>query len=70
MTGRFNIATILVPIGLIAIGAIFILVYIVGHRITALIFGGLCVLGGLAAVIALIASLFRKKPGNKVNSHN
>ncbi|MFH0942020.1 MAG: hypothetical protein V1823_03230 [Chloroflexota bacterium] len=70
MTGRFNIATILVPLGLIFIGTIFLIVGITGGRPTPLIFGGLCVLAGLAAIIALVASLFRKKPRNNADSLN
>ena len=61
MTGRFNIATILVPIGLIFIGAVFLMVGATGGRIAAWIFGGLGVGAALASIIALVYSAFRKK---------
>ena len=61
MTGRFNIATILVPIGLIFIGGIFLSVGITGSRVVALIFGGLCVATAIAAAIGLLISAFKQK---------
>ena len=62
MTGRFNIATILVPIGLMFVGAVFLIVGMTGEgRITPLIFGGLCVVVALASIIALVVGAFKKK---------
>jgi hypothetical protein len=62
MTGRFNIATILVPLGLIFVGVVFLTIGITGGRPTPLIFGGLCTAAGLTAIVALVVSIFRKKP--------
>jgi hypothetical protein len=61
VTGRFNIATILVPIGLIFVGAVFLIIGVTGEgKIVPLIFGGLCVVAAIAAIIALVVSFFKK----------
>lgn len=71
MRGTFNIATVLVPLGLIFVGTIFLTVGMTGdRRITPLIFGGLCAAGGIAAIIALFVRFFRDIFGKKANSHN
>jgi hypothetical protein len=57
-----NTASLVVGIGFIFIGSLFILVFITGQRIAALIFGGLCVLTGVGILVFLIMNLFRKKP--------
>ena len=61
MTGKFNIATILVPIGLLFIGVIFLSVGMNGGRIMAWIFGGLCAAAAIASTIGLIISAFKQK---------
>lgn len=56
-----KIAGLLVALGLIGVGSVFVLVFVTGQRIAALIFGGVCVIGGLAIIVSLVMSLFRKK---------
>jgi len=57
-----RVAGLLVALGLMGVGAIFVIAGLTGDRpIAALIFGGLCELGGLALIISLIMSLFRQK---------
>lgn len=53
-------AVTLLALGLLSIGAILLLFFITGHRISALIFGVLSFLAGLGFATALITRLFRK----------
>ena len=61
-----NIALILVAVGLLFVGHVFVIISFTGSRpIAALIFGALCVIGAFAIIINQIINLFRKKPGSK-----
>ena len=63
-----KVAALLVAFGLMAVGAIFVIAGFTGDRpIVALIFGGLCELGGLAIIVSLIVTLFRKKPDGDIS---
>ncbi len=56
-----RIAGLLVALGLMGVGAIFVIAGSTGDRpIAALIFGGLCEIGGLAIIVSLVMSFFRK----------
>jgi hypothetical protein len=61
-----SVALILVAVGLLFVGHVFIIISFTGSRpIAALIFGALCVIGAFALIINQIINLFRKKPGSK-----
>ena len=64
-----NIAGLLVAIGLMFVGSIFVMTGFTGDKpIAALILGTICTMAGLALITSLIINMFRKKPGHKTSS--
>jgi hypothetical protein len=57
-----NVAGVLVGVGLMFVGSVFVMTGFTGDKpIVALIFGGVCVLAGISLIVGQIINQFRKK---------